>query len=112
MLTNRPQVMDYLLKEIYSNPLYVGEKEIFIDFLFLQYPYPRILLHGIEDRVISGIIFWSVRFVCYCVNQQLKTEHDNPTIGLLICKDKDNIEAQYSLEGYNLPQYWAFRTQT
>ena len=37
------------------------------------------------------------------VNHQLKTEHDNPTIGLLICKDKDNIEAQYSLEGYNLP---------
>ncbi|MBD5316688.1 MAG: DUF1016 domain-containing protein [Bacteroides sp.] len=27
------------------------------------------------------------------VNHQLKTDHDNPTIGLLICKDKDNIEA-------------------
>ena len=37
------------------------------------------------------------------VNHQLKTEQDNPTIGLLICKDKDNIEAQYSLEAYNLP---------
>ena len=37
------------------------------------------------------------------VNHQLKTEYDNPTIGLLICKDKDNIEAKYSLEAYNLP---------
>ncbi|ROT09914.1 MULTISPECIES: PDDEXK nuclease domain-containing protein [Bacteroidales] len=37
------------------------------------------------------------------MNHQLKGEQDNPTIGLLICKDKDNIEAQYSLEAYNLP---------
>ena len=37
------------------------------------------------------------------VNHQLKGEQDNPTIGLLICKDKDNIEAQYSLEAYILP---------
>jgi hypothetical protein len=37
------------------------------------------------------------------VNHQLKGEQDNPTTGLLICKDKDNIEAQYSLEAYNLP---------
>lgn len=31
------------------------------------------------------------------VNHQLKTEYDNPTIGLLVCKDNDNIETQYSL---------------
>lgn len=37
------------------------------------------------------------------MNHQLKGEQDTPTIGLLICKDKDNIEAQYSLEAYNLP---------
>ena len=27
------------------------------------------------------------------MNHQLKGEQDNPTIGLLICKDKDNIGA-------------------
>lgn len=37
------------------------------------------------------------------VNHLLKTEQDNPTIGLLVCKTKDNVLAQYSLEGYNLP---------
>jgi hypothetical protein len=34
---------------------------------------------------------------------QMKTEADNPTIGLLICKTKDNIEAQYSLESSSQP---------
>ena len=31
------------------------------------------------------------------------TEQDNPTIGLLICKDKDNVLAQYALESSSQP---------
>ena len=37
------------------------------------------------------------------VNHMLVKEGDNPTIGLLVCKNKSNTLAQYSLEGYNLP---------
>ena len=32
------------------------------------------------------------------VNHQMKTEADKPTLGLLICKDMDKVEAQYALE--------------
>lgn len=32
-----------------------------------------------------------------------KTDIDNPTIGLLICKDKDNVVAKYALESYKEP---------
>ena len=38
-----------------------------------------------------------------CVNHLIKRDGDNPTVGLLICKSKDNIFAQYPLEGYNQP---------
>ncbi len=37
------------------------------------------------------------------VNHILKTDQDNSTIGLLICKDKDNILAQYALESSSQP---------
>ena len=37
------------------------------------------------------------------VNHILKTDIDNPTIGLLICRSKNNMFAQYCLEGYNQP---------
>ena len=37
------------------------------------------------------------------VNHILKAEQDNPTIGLLICKDKDNVLAQYALESLSQP---------
>lgn len=37
------------------------------------------------------------------INHQKKKETDNPTIGMIICKTKDNIEVQYSLEITNQP---------
>ena len=37
------------------------------------------------------------------VNHQMKTEADNPTFGLLICKDMDKVEAQYALESTSQP---------
>ena len=37
------------------------------------------------------------------VNHQIKTELDNPTIGLLICKGMDRVEAQYALESTSQP---------
>jgi hypothetical protein len=36
-------------------------------------------------------------------NHQRKKENDNPTIGMIICKDKDSVEAQYSLESSSQP---------
>ena len=38
------------------------------------------------------------------VNHQLREEgKDNPTIGLLICRSKDNTQAQYALESSSQP---------
>ena len=37
------------------------------------------------------------------VNHQIKTELDNSTIGLLICKGMDRVEAQYALESTSQP---------
>ena len=36
-------------------------------------------------------------------NHILKKDMDNPTLGLLICKSKDNVLAQYALESSNQP---------
>ena len=37
------------------------------------------------------------------VNHQLKTDTDAPTLGLLVCKSKDNVKAQYALESSSQP---------
>lgn len=79
-----------------------------------------------DTEQFTDLLFYNLKLRCYCVievkitkfepghlgqlgtyvtavNHMLKTEQDNPTIGLLVCKTKDNVLAQYSLEGYNLP---------
>jgi hypothetical protein len=42
-------------------------------------------------------------FYVTAVNHKYKTDADNPTVGLLVCRTKDNIVAQYALEGSNQP---------
>ena len=81
----------------------VGEKEIFIDLLFYNTRIHAYCCIELKTGSFEPEHLGQLGYYVSAVNHQLKTEHDNPTIGLLICKDKDNIEAQYSLEAYNLP---------
>lgn len=37
------------------------------------------------------------------VNHILKSEMDAPTLGLLVCKSKDNIQAKYAIESSSQP---------
>ena len=83
--------------------LNVGETEQFTDLLFYNLKLRCYVV--IELKVVKfepGFLGQLGMYVT-AVNHLLKTEVDNPTIGLLICKTKDDVLAQYSLEGYNLP---------
>jgi predicted nuclease of restriction endonuclease-like (RecB) superfamily len=37
------------------------------------------------------------------VNKQLRQQHDNPSIGIILCGSKDNIEVDYALTSINHP---------
>jgi YhcG PDDEXK nuclease domain len=45
----------------------------------------------------------SLYFYTSAVDGIIKTEQDNPTIGLLICKSKNDSVVEYSLRGRNQP---------
>ena len=44
-----------------------------------------------------------LNFYLSAVDGILKSEHDNPTIGLLLCKSKNNIVAEYALKDMSKP---------
>ena len=44
-----------------------------------------------------------LNFYIKAVDEQIKTEYDQPTIGLLLCKSKDHLVAQYALSDVNKP---------
>ncbi len=83
--------------------LQIGEKEKFIDLLF----YHLILRCYVVIEVKMGDFdFQDVGQLggyVASVNHIVKRDDDNPTIGLLICKGKDNLLAQYALESSSQP---------
>lgn len=44
-----------------------------------------------------------LNFYLNVVDDKLRGENDNKTIGLLLCRGKDEVVAQYALSGYNQP---------
>lgn len=44
-----------------------------------------------------------LNFYITAVNELLKTENDNETIGILLCKTKDNMVVEYALKDVNKP---------
>lgn len=83
--------------------LKVGETEQFTDLLFYNLKLRCYVVIEVKTGKFESSHLGQLGLYVTAVNHILKTEQDNPTIGLLICKTKDNVLAQYSLEGYNLP---------
>jgi len=44
-----------------------------------------------------------LNFYINVVDDKMRGEQDHKTIGLLLCKGKDEVMAQYALSGYNQP---------
>lgn len=83
--------------------LKVGNTEQFTDLLFYNLKLRCYVVIEIKTGKFEASHLGQLGMYVSAVNHILKTQHDNPTIGLLICKTKDNVLAQYALEGYNLP---------
>jgi len=42
-------------------------------------------------------------FYCSVINDRLRHGDDKPTIGLILCKDKDKLDVEYALRDINKP---------
>lgn len=84
--------------------LMVGESENFIDLLFYNL---NLSCYIVIEVKIGRFAFADIGqlggYVVACNHLLRKDGRDNPTIGLLICKEKDRIQAQYALESSSQP---------
>ncbi len=84
--------------------LQIGQKEKFIDLLFYNL---KLSCYVVIEVKIGEFDFQDLGqlsgYVVACNHILKKEGRDNPTIGLLICRQKDSLLAQYALEGSNLP---------
>lgn len=84
--------------------LQIADKERFIDLLFNNL---NLSCYVVVEVKIGEFDFADVGqlggYVVACNHILRKEGRDNPTIGLLICKEKNNLIAQYALESSSQP---------
>ena len=84
-------------------PLQVGERDFFLDLLFYH---TRLHCHVVVE--LKTVDFepefaGKLNFYIKAVDEQLRGEGDQPTIGLLLCKSKDRLVAEYALSDIQKP---------
>lgn len=81
----------------------LGENEYFIDLLF----YHRGLqcLVALELKVTKFIPEYAgkMNFYLEVLDDTVRMPHENPSIGIILCAEKDDLEVEYSLRSQNKP---------
>jgi predicted nuclease of restriction endonuclease-like (RecB) superfamily len=83
--------------------LRVGGKDYFADLLFYHTKLHCYVVVELKARAFEPGDPAQLNFYINVINDTLKTENDNDTIGILLCKGKNEIIAEYALKGYNQP---------
>ena len=87
-------------KQVHIN---VGGDDFYIDLLFYNAHLHCYVVVELKTTKFKPEHIGQLKFYVTAVNKQLCTEGDAPTIGLLICKDKNNVIAEYTLEDIHNP---------
>lgn len=84
-------------------PLQVGEDTVYPDLLFYHLELRCYVVVELKITKFKPEHLGQLGVYVSAVNHIKKKPTDNPTIGLLICKTKNNVMAQYALESTNQP---------
>ena len=84
-------------------PIQIGSRERNIDLLFYHLELRCYIVIELKVSEFEPEHTGKLGYYIVAIDEQLKKDVDNPTIGLLICRTKDNIEALYSLKSSNQP---------
>jgi len=79
------------------------DKDYFIDLLFYHLELRCFIVVELKAISFKPEFIGQLGFYVTAVDEILKKEFDNPTIGLLLCKEKDRLSVEWSLKGTNLP---------
>lgn len=77
--------------------LNVGGEEFFMDLLFYHLKLRCYIVIELKADKFKPEHLGQLSFYLTAVDRQVKNEQDNPTIGLLLCKSKNKVVAEYAL---------------
>ena len=82
----------------------VGNKDYYIDMLFYNLKLRSYVVVELKTGELSPRDVGQINFYLAAVDAELKHQSDNPSIGLLLCRNKgDKITAEYALRNVSSP---------
>jgi len=84
-------------------PIKVGKKELYIDLLFYHLKLRCYFVVELKAREFDGRDAGQMSVYLSAVDDMLRHEDDKPSIGMILCKTKDNILVEYALRNFNRP---------
>ena len=83
--------------------LEVAGNDYYIDLLFYHVTLKCYVVVELKNRKFIPEYAGKLNFYLSAVDSLLKRDDDQPTIGLLLCRDKSNIEVEFALRDMNKP---------
>ena len=83
--------------------LEIGNTENFIDMLFYNIRLHCYVVVEVKVKEFDSGDMGQLGTYMVAVNHQMKGKDDSATLGLLICRSKDNVKARYALEASSQP---------
>jgi predicted nuclease of restriction endonuclease-like (RecB) superfamily len=84
-------------------PIQVSKKERKIDLLFYHLKMHCYVVIDLKMGEFEPEFAGKMNYYLSAVDETLKTEVDQPSIGIILCKSKDNIEVEFALRDLNKP---------
>ena len=81
----------------------VGNSDFFADLILYSIPLHAYIVIELKATPFKPEYAGQLNYYINVVDDKLRGEHDNKTIGLLLCRGKDEVVAQYALSGYDQP---------
>jgi len=83
--------------------LEIGRKDYYIDLLFYHTKLRCYVVIELKTNEFKAEYAGKLNFYLSAVDETLKSKEDNQTIGILLCKERNKIEAEYALRGMSQP---------
>jgi predicted nuclease of restriction endonuclease-like (RecB) superfamily len=84
-------------------PLMVGDSDFYIDLLFYHLKLRAFVVIELKRGDFKPEYAGKLNFYCNVVDDTLRHASDTPTIGLMLCQNKDSVLAEYALRGIDKP---------
>jgi len=81
----------------------IGNTENFLDMLFYNIKLHCYVVVEVKVTAFEPSFTGQLGTYVVAVNHMLKSDMDGPTLGLLVCKSKDNVQAKYAIESSSQP---------